>query len=258
MKLRTAPTMEGARWVRSGLTQLLRQPVPHAALFGVMAFSLGLLMSLPVLGPLLALSLLPALNAGWVHCSTCALQGQILTPLRLLAPLQSPQRNKLLLLGAVHAGAALLILSLANLFDPTFLEQWALAISGQADDELAAKALETVQQGVLLRGAMLLPVLLVFWHAPVIIHRTDASVAKAIFASALATTRNLGPFAVYGLTWVGADMLLSNLVGALLGMIGQSGLALLIVVPSSMLFSAAFFASLHASVHGCLEFDETL
>jgi hypothetical protein len=256
MKLRTAPTLDGARWVRFGLTQLLRQPLPHAALFGFMAFAFSLLLTLPWIGPLLALALLPALNAGWVHSTDCALQGQTLTPLSLLVPLRSPQRDKLLMLGAVHATAALLMFGLSDLIDPTFRDQWGQALSGQADDELAARAVEAVQQGMLLRAAMLLPVLLLFWHAPVIIYRTGSGVAKALFASALATLRNLGAFVVYGLTWIAADLLLSTVVGALLGLIGQSSFAILIIVPTSMLFSAGFFASLHASVHGCIEFDD--
>lgn len=258
MKLRTAPPLEGVRWARAGLTQLLGQPLAHAALFGVMAFGLGLLLSLPWIGPVMALTLLPALNAGWVHSSSRALQGERLTPLLLFAPLRSPQRNKLLQLGGLHAAAALLMFALAGLIDPDFGTQWSLALgSTEADDEITARAVSAVQQGLLLRLLLLLPVLLTFWHAPVIIHRTDASVAKALFASGLATLRNLGTFVVYGLTWVGADLLLSVLVGGLLGLLGQSALAVLVVVPSSMLFSAAFFASIHASVHGCIEFTDT-
>lgn len=256
MKLRTAPTLEGARWVRSGFLLLLRQPLAHAALFGVMAFGLGLLLSLPWIGPVLALGLLPALNAGWVHSTESVLQNQTPTPLRLLEPLRSEQRSRLLLLGALQATAALLMFSLADLLDPNFREQWSLALSGKVDDELAAQAMQAVQQGLLLRAAMLLPVLLLFWHAPVIIHRTGAGVAKAIFVSALATLRNLGAFVVYGLTWFCADLLLSAIVSALLGLIGQSSFGIVIVVPASMLFSAAFFASLHASVHGCIDFSD--
>lgn len=257
MKLRTTTPLEGVRWARAGLTQLLGQPLAHAALFGVMAFGLGLLLTLPWVGPVLALTLLPALNAGWVHASARALQGERLTPLLLFVPLRSPQRNKLLQLGGFHAVAALLMFALAGLIDPEFASQWSLALGGaDADDEITARAASAVQQGLLLRLLLLLPVLLAFWHASVIIHRTGASPAKALFASALATLRNLGTFVVYGLTWVGADLLLSALVGGLLGLLGQTALAVLVVVPSSMLFSAAFFASIHASVHGCIEFTD--
>lgn len=258
MKLLTASPLQGVRWARAGLTQLLGQPLAHAAMFGVMAFGLGLLLSLPWIGPVLALALVPALNAGWVHASTLALRGERLTPLVLFAPLRSAQRSKLLQLGGLHAAAALLMFALASLIDPDFASQWNLALgSTEADDEITARAVSAVQQGLLLRLLLLLPVLLAFWHAAVIIDRTGAGLAKALFASYLATLRNLGAFVVYGLTWVGADLLLSTVVGGLLGLLGQSALAVLVVVPSSMLFSAAFFASIHASVHGCIEFTDT-
>lgn len=256
MKLRTTSPLEGARWVRFGLTRLLRRPLPHLAMFGFMAFGLGLVLSLPWIGPPLALTLLPALCAGWVHATERDLAGEMPHPLMLLAPLRSPRRGALLQLGLLYALAALLLLELADLIDPEFFEQWSLAFGRQsAGDDISAQALVSVQQGMLLRVVLLLPLVLLLWHAPVIIHRTSATVAKAIFASALATTRNLATFVVYGLSWLAADVLLSALVGVLLSLLGASALAMLVVIPISMLFSGAFFTSLHASVHGCLEFD---
>lgn len=258
MKLRSAPPLEGLQWARAGLLQLLRQPLQHAAMFGLMAFSLALLLSLPWIGPMIALALLPALNAGWVHASDCVQRGESITPLRLLVPLRSARRNQLLQLGALHAFAALLMFGLAGLLDPEFADQWNLAITGsQADDEITARAVAAVQQGMLLRALLMVPVMLLFWHAPTIIHRTGASVGKALFGSAMATLRNLGGLAVYLLAWIGADVLLSAVIGGLLGLIGQSALSVLVVVLGSMLFSAAFFASIRACVYGCIEFDDT-
>ncbi|MEY4755088.1 MAG: hypothetical protein RJA44_2763, partial [Pseudomonadota bacterium] len=218
---------------------------------------LGLLASLPYLGALAALTLLPAVLAGWVHSTGLALQGQTLNPLHLLAPLRSPQRLALLKLGLIHAAGSLLLLELGDLIDSDFMQQWTLAVGGQAaDDEMSARALVEVQHGLMLRAALQLPLLLLLWHAPVLVHRAALPLAQAIFSSALASLRNLGAFLIYGLSWIVADLLLSILVGVLLGLIGQSALAVLVIVPASMLFSAAFLASLHASVHGCLDFDE--
>jgi hypothetical protein len=125
-------------------------------------------------------------------------------------------------------------------------------------EEQALTALDAVRAGMLMRGAMLMPVALLFWHAPVIVHRIGGSAARALFASALASWRNLGAFVVYGLTWLVADLLLSGSIGVLASATGQPQLIMMLVLPAAIVFAAAFYASLHASVHACIEFDEVV
>jgi hypothetical protein len=256
MKLRSAPALEGFVWMRSGVRLVLSQPLGLAALLGVMVFGLGLLLMLPWVGPLLVSVMLPALSAGWVHTSEQVLAGARPSPSLLLAPLRLPQRKALLQLGGLHALAVMLMLVLADLIDPGLGDMWEM-LHAANDDESTASAMQALRGGLVLRLAMLTPVALLFWHAPVLVHREGSGVAKALFASTLASVRNVGAFFVYGLSWLLADLLLSATLGLLLGALGLPQLALMIAVPVAMLFSAAFYASLHASVHGCIDFGDT-
>lgn len=253
MKLRSAPALDGITWMRSGLRMVQRQPLGLAALLGVMVFGLGLLLMLPWIGPLLVSVLLPALTAGWVHTTEQVQRGARPSPALLFEPLRQARRNTLLMLGGVHALAVMLMLGLADLIDPSLGDLWE-TLHAATDDQATADAMQALRSGMVLRVALLTPVALLFWHAPVLVHREGAGVAKALFGSALASLRNLGAFVVYGLSWLLADLLLSAVLGVLLGALGLPQLALLLAVPVAMLFSAAFYASLHASVHGCIDF----
>lgn len=255
MKLRSARALDGALWLRAGMRLVLRYPLQHLAMVSVMLLTIGLLMTLPWIGPPLALAALPAFSAGWVFSSHAATLGMAPGPQRLFAVFRSLRRPSFALLGALHAGSALLVLAIADLLDPGVNDQWRLLMTGQPDDATATAALQTVQSGLMLRAAMLLPVALVFWHAPVILMRTRDSVAKALFASAMGSVRNLGAFAVYGLGWLLADVVLSALTGTLLAALGLGPYAMLIAMPIALLLTAAFYASLHASVEGCLEIE---
>ncbi len=258
MKLRKAPALEGFQWAKSGALILHRQPLAHVALLLAMSMTLGLLASLPWIGPVAALVLLPSVSAGWVFSSATVLAGVRTTPGRLIAPLASPRRNALLQLGVLHMLACVTVLWVADLLDPSFRAALGPALGSQdgVTEEATMQALDQVRSGMLMRGIMLLPVALVFWHAPVILHRIGGGVARALFASALATWRNLPAFGVYGLSWLVADVILSSVVGLIAAAIGQPQIVLLLVLPAAVMFASAFYASLHASVHACIEFDE--
>lgn len=252
MKLRTAGALDGFVWARSGVRLLLSQPLAVAALFGVMLFGLGLLMLVPWVGPLLASALLPALSAGWVHATEQMLTGVRPTPALLLAPLRSPHRVALLQLGGWHAAAIVLLMALAELLVPSLGASVDLS-GGSAGDGPSADALQMFSTEMMVRQVFLVPVALMFWHAPVLIYREGYSVAKALFASCVASARNLGAFVVYGLCW----MALSGLAGGLLALLSMPALVLVVAVPVAMGLSGAFYASLQASVHGCIDFGDT-
>lgn len=252
MKLRTARALDGLLWLRAGVSLVMRYPLQHLAMASLMVFGLGLLMTVPVIGPALGLAALPAFTAGWVFSSHAAGLGLAPGPARLVAVFRSLRRPAFALLGALYAASALVVLAIADVLDPGVGDQWLQLVSGKATEEAAGAAMAAVQSGMMLRAAMLIPVVLLFWHAPVILMRTADSLPKALFASALASLRNLGAFVVYSLGWLLADMMLSAVMGVLLAALGLGPYAMLVALPMALLLSAAFYASLHASVEGCL------
>jgi hypothetical protein len=248
MRLKTARPLDGLAWLRSGLQMVRRQPMALTALFGVMLLGIGVLMLLPRIGPLVATALLPALTAGWVHAVERLQAGDKPTPGLLFAPLRGPQRIEILKLGVLHALAVFSVMLLADTIDPMAVAAPASTPGGDSDSDDVGTLLLSNQ--MLTRQLLMAPVALLFWHAPVLIHREGASLGKALFGSALASLRNLAPFTVYALGWLA----LSALIGGLMALIPVPQLVLLAIVPIAMLFSAAFYASLHASVHGCIDF----
>ena len=64
MRLKQANALAGWGWTRDGLLLVKQQPLTLSGLMGFMFFGLGLLLSLPWIGPVLVALLLPALSAG--------------------------------------------------------------------------------------------------------------------------------------------------------------------------------------------------
>ena len=55
--------------------------------------------------------------------------------------------------------------------------------------------------------ALYLPLSLMFWHAPALVHWHDVSPIKALFFSLVACIRNFGAMAVYFFSWLGVFVL---------------------------------------------------
>ena len=254
MKLRNARARDGLAWTLDGLRWLKRQPLHLTGLFGVMLFSLALLSQLPLVGAVLVTALLPAMTAGWVHTvEQMRRHDARATPGLLFAPLleAGPRRLTLLKLGLAHGLCVLVLLGLIDLLDPAFGQTWQ-DMGDASTDQARTEAMQAVQIGMLWRQLILVPISLVFWHAPVLIHRDDMPLGKALFASAVATLRNTGAFVAYGASWLG----ISAVIVGVLTLLASPQLVLLVAVPLAMLMSAAFYASLHATVHGCIDFGD--
>ncbi|RZS52063.1 BPSS1780 family membrane protein [Sphaerotilus mobilis] len=254
MKLRNARARDGLAWTLDGLRCLRRQPLHLTGLFGVMLFSLALLSRLPVIGAVLVTTLLPAMTAGWVHAiEQMRRHDTKATPGLLFAPLlqAGPNRITLLKVGLAHGLCVLVLLALVDLLDPSFGQAWN-DMGDASNEEAQARAMQSLQVGMLWRQVIVVPISMIFWHAPVLVHRDGMGLGKAIFASALASLRNASAFVVYGASWLAISALM---VGVLL-LLGNPQLVLLIAVPLAMLMSAAFYASLHATVHGCIDFGD--
>lgn len=256
MKLRVATPRDGLQWMLSGVRLARQQTIGLAGLFGLMIFGLALFLGLPWVGPLLVAVLLPALSAGWVEAAAAVQAGGRPLPSHLIGPLRSAARPTLLRLGGLNAAATFVMLLLADALDPGMTDAWTVMRDNDTTAEATLDAITALQEGMVLRAVLLLPVVLTIWHAPVIIVRTGASLGKALFVSATASWRNLGAFVVYGVCWVLADLVLSLLLGGLMAALGLGQAAMLLVLPGAMIFSGAFYASLKASVDGCIDFED--
>lgn len=248
MKLKTVRARQGLLWVRAGFTVFFRQPLAFAALFALFGLVVFVLLQLPAVGPVLALSLMPVATVAFLLATREVLAGRIATPRLALLPLRDPlNRNRLLQLGAAYAAAAIAVVLLSHVLDGG---RFAAAIEAIATEETTATAaLEDplLPWSVLLRLGLMALLSLAFWHAPALVCWGRMPVNKALFASIVACWRSRGAFAVYGIAWFGLTMLfvtLLQVVTALLGLQQVMGLA---VLPLTMLVSTIFYASLYFS-----------
>jgi hypothetical protein len=255
MRLKTVPARQGLRWVRAGFAVFFRQPVAFSALFALAAFAALMLLWLPYVGPVLALSLMPTATVGFMRATQAVLGGRIPMPDLLLTALRDRRsRAPLLQLGATYAAAAIVVALLADLADGGRLNA---LIEAMAAGNVTPEMLHDPQFGIglVVRFALMSLLSLVFWHAPALVHWGGMTVGKAVFASSLACWRSLGAFTLYGLGWFvtlsGVLLALQLLFGAL----GQAQIAAIAALPAGMLFSAVFYASLHFSFVDSFEFD---
>eukprot|EP01041_Mallomonas_annulata_P022433 gene22433-42727_t len=98
-----------------------------------------------------------------------------------------------------------------------------------------------------------LPLSLLFWHAPGLVHWHGVPPVKALFFSIVACVRNFGAFLVYGLGWLGVFLLgglVVSIVSALLAVAGLAGsMAGGIMVGAAMMMAAMFFTRPMTSHH---------
>ena len=161
----------------------------------------------------------------------------------------------MLQLGLAYAMAALLVMWLADLADPDFRASLAEFITKMKEASEAQVPDANVPDGLLLRLLLIVLVTLLFWHAPLVVYRSNVGVAQALFASVMACWRNRGAFAMYGLAWAVLPLLLAIVLVGFFSLIGQTQLAVLPLVPLLLMCSTAFYASLHFTMADCFEFD---
>ncbi len=96
-----------------------------------------------------------------------------------------------------------------------------------------------------------MPLAMMFWHAPALVHWQGVAPVKSLFFSFVACWRNLGAFMVYVAVWFGmfiAVALVSMLATSLLG---DASLLIAILMPAGLMVAAMFFTSMVYSVRDC-------
>lgn len=246
MKLHIVPARTGLQWVRLGIRAFWRQPLALAALFFMTMTAMSLATLLPLVGPAVALALLPSATLAMMVAAAEASQGRFPTPALLLVAFRTGRHRlrAMLTLGVLYAIGFLAVMALSALLDDG---QFARVYLGGAPltPELAQTG--EFQAAMWLALALYLPLSLLFWHAPGLVHWHDVPPVKALFFSIVACLRNFGAFTVYGLSWMGVFlgaglavsvlMTLLTLVG--LGSTAASG----ILVATALMLAAMFFTS---------------
>ncbi len=244
MKLGIVPARQGVVWVRKGVRTFFRQPLALLGLFFLFMGVMSVLTLVPLLGNVLALILLPSATLGFMAATREASQGVFPMPTVLLSAFRAGRDNAraMLTLGAIYAVAFLLVLSITALADGGQFARMYLVGGTLNADVLQNPEFELA---LLIGLALYLPLSLMFWHAPALVHWRGVHPAQSLFFSMVACIRNFWALTVYCLTWLAAFMVMGIVVAVIASISGSAELVGTLMFPLAMVMAAMFFTSIY-------------
>jgi hypothetical protein len=244
MKLNIVPARTGLLWVKQGMRAFWRQPLALSGLFFLFITAMSLASFVPVLGNALALGLLPAATLGLMAATREAEQGKFPMPAILVSAFRAgrQQARAMAVLGALYAVSFLAVLGLSALIDGGDFARLYL-VGGTLSREMVESA--DFQSAMWLAMGLYLPLSLLFWHAPALVHWHGVPPLKSLFFSFVACLRNFGAMTVFALAWMGVFMSVGMLIMVLSVLLGQPGLMGTLMFPLALLLAAMFFSSIY-------------
>ena len=185
MKLHIVPAKTGFTWVKLGVQAFRRQPMALAALFFLSFVAMQLLASVPVLGSIASLVLLPSVTLAMMVATGESIQGQRPTPALLLVTFRKGRQHlrHMLLLGVLYALGFLGIMGLSALVDGGRFVQ--VYMDGTPVTAQMASD-PSFQKAMWLATLLSLPLSLLFWHAPGLVHWHGVPPVMALFLRIMA------------------------------------------------------------------------
>jgi hypothetical protein len=255
MKLNIVPARTGLLWVRLGIRTFFRQPLAMTGLFFMFLAIMSLAQLVPLVGLALTMALLPACTLGFMAATREADAGKFPLPLVFLSAFRAgrKQLRAMLALGLMYGAGLWLIIGITSLVDGgTFAGGYLAGTTSPVD---IARTPE-LWSGFLTFLGLQLPLSLMFWHAPALVHWHGVSPVKSLFFSLVACFRNFWAFTVFGLAWVGIMVALIQLVYLLAGPLGSPPLAGMVFVPGTLLITAMIMTSTYFTFRDCFETTE--
>ena len=252
MKLQIVPAGQGVQWVKQGMRTFWRQPLALSGLFFMFMAAMSLLSMVPLLGNILALVILPGATLGLMAATKEALTGKFPMPVLLVSAFRAgkQQLQAMLLLGAIYAAGFLLVLGISAPADGGKFAQLYLVGGAMSVELLQAP---DFQLAVLLSMALYMPLSLLFWHAPALVHWHGVQPVKSLFFSLVACLRNFWAFTLFGLAWMGVFVGMGTAVSLVASLLGSVEVVSVMMFPLAMLMAAMFFTSLYFTFHDCFE-----
>lgn len=244
MKLNIVPARTGLVWVKLGFKTFLQQPLAMAGLFFMFMALLSLATLVPFIGSALALALLPAATLGLMAATQEATKGKFPMPSILISAFRAGKERlqAMLVLGALYALGFLALMGISALVDGGGFARLYL-VGGQITEEVVMQGRFQMAMWVML--ALYLPLSLMFWHAPALVHWHGVSPVKSLFFSFMACYKNRGALTVYGLAWMGAFMVSIIVVTIIASILGNPAFAGLVMFPIALVMMAMFFTSIY-------------
>jgi len=255
MNLQIVPAKQGLLWVKQGIRTFWRQPLAFTGLFFLFMAWVSVLSMVPFIGAALALLVLPAATLGLMVATEQAASGKFPMPTVMLVAFRAGQQRlkAMMLLGGLYALSFLAVMAISALVDGGGFAKVYLA-NAPITPEVVNDA--DFQTAMWLTTIMYVPLSMLFWHAPALVHWHGVPPVKSLFFSAIACWRNLGAFAVYLLAWAGVLVAGAILIVLISSALGGNDLSAAVLMPGALLMAAMFFASVYFSVKDCFELPE--
>ena len=255
MKLQIVPAKQGLVWVKQGIRTFWRQPLAFTGLFFLFMAWVSVLSMVPFIGAALALLVLPAATLGLMVATEQAASGKFPMPTVMLVAFRAGQQRlkAMLLLGVLYALSFLAVMAISALVDGGGFAKVYLAnapITPEVVNDTDFKA------AMWLTTILYVPLSMLFWHAPALVHWHGVPPVKSLFFSAIACWRNFGAFALYLLAWAGVFVAGAMLILLISSALGGNDLSAAVLMPGALLMAAMFFTSVYFSVKDCFELPE--
>ncbi len=252
MKLNIVPALTGVQWVKLGMRAFLRQPLALTGLFFMFMAVMTIASQVPVIGLVLAMTLLPAATLGLMSATRETLENRFPMPIVLLAGFRAGayKGRAMLMLGGWYALGFLLAIGASYLVDGGSFARVYLGGSTPSREIMMSGDFQAAMWVFI---GLHLPLSLLFWHAPALVYWHDLSPLKSLFFSIVACWRNFGAFMVFGLTWLGTLILVVIVITTVMALLGGASLAGDVLFPALLLMASMFFTSLYFTFRDSFE-----
>jgi hypothetical protein len=159
----------------------------------------------------------------------------------------------MLVLGGLYAVCFLAVMGISVLIDGGGFAKVYLANSPITPEVVNDSGF---QAAMWVSTILYVPLSMLFWHAPALVHWHGVPPLKSMFFSAVACWRNLGAFALYLLAWAGVFVVGATVILVISSALGDNDLSGAVLLPGALLMAAMFFTSVYFSVKDCFELPE--
>jgi hypothetical protein len=246
MKSHVVSVARGARWLLEGWRLFRVAPASWLAL----VFAYWMLMTavslVPLLGVIAAMVLIPGFSVGFMAASRSCELGKA-PALGILFDGFRARAGVQLVLGLAYVVSLALLLGATTLADEGALARWMLEGSRPPDDMLQSEAFLAA---LAIAAGLYVPVMMLFWFAPLLAAWHAMAAGKALFYSFFACLMNWRAFVGYGAAAALVTLAIPFVVLSALLLVSGGQLrvaAMTLVFPLLIILLPTLFASFYAS-----------
>jgi hypothetical protein len=245
MHARIVAAGRGVRWLAEGARLFVAAPFGWLGLLGAYYLMVMLASLVPILGFAAVAITTPAFSVGFMAVARAAAH-RSRPEFALLFDGFRHERRAQLVLGAVYLVLVALVFTALALADDGTLRTFLSAKRGREP----APEIGALLAPLALAGALYLPVMMMFWFAPLLVAWHGLTPAKALFFSLAGCLMNWRAFLAYGIAAGVVVLAAPYLVVSILVLVSGGGLSPKdpeVLLPFMLLLLPPFYGSFYAS-----------